>query len=291
MRYFLVYGNPLSGIGRGKKTINQVKDLLLQHELKFHLVTEKIELGTDVSWYQQQGFTDLVLIGGDGTINEGVNLFHPLGLPVMMFPAGRGNDYVKNFDLGATLKEQFETLLSGKTTKVDLGVCNGRKFLNGVGIGFDGQIVANMKGRKSWLSGHAAYLLEVVKILSFYRSRNFKYTLDGTSLDKKAFLMTIAKGTTFGGGFIITPNARVADGLLDVCMIKPMPGLKRFLFIKHLQKGTHIYKPVSETFKGTTITVAENAALQAHMDGEWIGTPPFEFSIIKEALEVIVVRN
>lgn len=285
-RKFLIYANPRSGKGNGTTVTRKVVQMLVAQSKSYHLIEEQLELDQDPSPYKAQGFTDLVLIGGDGTINEGVNIFFPLHLPLMIFPAGRGNDYVKNFNLGATVEEQFDTMMKAGVKKADVGICNKRMFLNGVGIGFDGQIVANMAGKKGWFTGFAAYYFEVIKILSFYRSRWASYNVDGVDHQERIFLMTIAKGTTFGGGFVITPHAQVDDGQLAVCIVKPMLGIKRFGFMGHFKLGTHLGHKFSRDFKASNISMQPQPKLVAHIDGELMGSPPFEFSILPGALQV-----
>lgn len=232
--------------------------------------------------------TDLVVIGGDGTINEAVNGMGESKAVLSILSNGTGNDFIKNITIGPTVDEQLDTVVHGKTRTIDLGVCNGRKFLNGVGIGFDGQIVRDMLHKKTWLSGHAAYYYHVLRILASYKERTFQFSLDDTAMEKDLILMTVGNGTTFGGGFKLTPHAQLDDGLLDVCLIGPISAARRFLNVPSLSKGTHHHLPEIDLIKTKTLKIAANPLLEGHIDGEHMGTPPFKIEIADKALTVRV---
>lgn len=232
--------------------------------------------------------TDLVVIGGDGTINEAVNGMGAHQATLSILPCGTGNDFIKNIDIGRNLEEQLNTALNGQQLEIDLGLCNGRKFLNGVGIGFDGQIVRDMLHRKTWLRGHAAYYYHVLRILASYKERSFDFLLDGAQSKKDLILMTIGNGTTFGGGFKLTPDAKLDDGYLDICLIRPISAARRFLNVPRLSNGTHLKLDEIEVVRVKTLKVEENTLLEGHIDGEHLGKPPFSISLLPRALKIRV---
>ena len=97
-------------------------------------------------------------------------------------------------------------------------------------------------------------------------------------------LMTVTKGTTFGGGFKINPYAISDDGLLDICLIGKIPKLVRINYVLRMKDGSHRnLKPVS-FYKTKEIFIKENPLLVAHMDGEFIGSPPFNIKVCPKAL-------
>jgi diacylglycerol kinase (ATP) len=282
--------NPTSGPrGYNQKTIREFVAFLEANQLPYQLnhttLTENAEVLTA---RMPSGFTDLVMIGGDGTIHESANGYKK-GIPVTIIPAGTGNDFVKNYPVGKTLREQFDVLLRDKYMQVDIGVCNGRKFTNGIGIGFDGQIVEDMNGKKvPFLKGHAKYYYHVLQILASYKDRKFKYTIDGNSNEENLILMTVGNGTTYGGGFNLMPEAKIDDGLFDVCTIGPIPGLVRFLHIGKLSNGTHGKLKAVNFYRATHVTVEANDLLFAHADGERLGRPPFDVHVLPGEMKLRV---
>ncbi len=233
-------------------------------------------------------FSDVIIIGGDGTINEAVNGL-AYDIPVSIIPAGTGNDFTKNITLGKTQEEVFQTAVDGKVTRTDLGKCNERLFLNGVGIGFDGQIVEDMASKRvPLLKGHAAYYYHVLRILGSYKVKPFDFDVDGKPLKKDLILLTIGNGTTFGGGFKLMPEAKIDDGLLEVCEIGDLSPWKRFLNIHRLSNGSHGDLKMVEFHRAKNVRIEASELLYAHIDGERLGQPPFNIEIQPEFLQLRV---
>ncbi len=288
-RRLFIVANPSTGTKKLENILRELMDFCVARDLEFEifLTAESQNAWKTVEKHLDESYTDLVVIGGDGTINEAVNgLKH--NIPVSIIPNGTGNDFVKNIDIGKDLEEHIQVIRSGKVKTVDLGVCNGRKFVNGVGVGFDGQIVADMMNKNSLLRGPAKYYYFVLRILATYRSRSFRFTQDKHLQQKDLILMTIANGTTFGGSFKLTPEAEINDSILDVCEIGKISGLKRFMNISRLQDGTHDRLKEVTFSRCKHLQIDENPELQAHIDGEYFGHPPFEIGILPNSLKIRV---
>ncbi len=288
-RKLLIVNNPTSG-GR-KKNIQVLRELntfLSENNLNaiFQPTNANSNAWETIESQLDDTFTDLIVVGGDGTINEAVNGLK-FDIPMTIIPAGTGNDFVKNVPIGKTLFEQMKVLTRNKIKKVDLGICNGRKFANGIGIGFDGQIVEDMNGKKvPVLKGHGKYMYHVLQILASYKERRFNYSQDGEDFEKSLILMTVGNGTTYGGGFKLMPEAKVDDGLLDVCTIGPTSPAKRFLNINKLSNGTHGSMKEVDFHLVKSVSIQENPLLFAHADGEQIGKPPFDIKVLPSALKL-----
>ncbi len=284
MRKLFILANLHSGKHKTQAVLSALLERIQKENLDHTVLYTSAEFNR-VKENLDSTYTDLIVLGGDGTLNQAVNgLIH--NIPLSIIPCGTGNDYAKCFSLGRNLTEQIETALFGQETTVDVGVCNGRKFLNGVGIGFDGQIVADMIHEKTWIKGPAKYYYHVLKILASYKSRIFHYSIDNHEHQKKLILLCIAKGTTFGGSFVLTPKAKLNDGLLHICEIGELSPLRRFLNVARLQKGSHDVLPEVLFSTAKALSIQENPLLFAHIDGEYFENPPFEFSVIKGGLKV-----
>lgn len=288
-RKIFVIWNPFAG-GKALKICKALSERLNNDELAYQVfdTNESKSATTTISEFLDASFTDLIIIGGDGTINEAVNgLKHDI--PVSILPAGTGDDFIKNVNIGKSLSERIETAINGKIHLIDLGQCNDRKFVNGVGIGFDGQIVEDMESKRvPLLRGHAAYYYHVLRILGGYKERPFQYSIDGEKLEKDLILLTVGNGTTFGGGFKLMPEAKIDDGLLEVCEIGKISGIRRFMNIHKLSGGTHGTLKEVEFHKAKSIRIEPNDRLFAHIDGERMGQPPFEIKVLPGALKLRV---
>ncbi|WP_420576498.1 diacylglycerol/lipid kinase family protein [Ekhidna sp.] len=291
-RKIFVIWNPFAG-GKALKICKKLSETLSERQIDYQVfdTNESKSATKTIEEFLDTSFTDLIIIGGDGTINESVNGLK-YDIPVAILPAGTGDDFIKNVTIGQTLDEQIDTALEGEVHRIDLGQCNDRKFVNGVGIGFDGQIVEDMASKRvPLLTGHAAYYYHVLRILGGYRERKFDYKIDDQTFQKDLILLTIGNGTTFGGGFKLMPEAKVDDGLLEICEIGKVSGLRRFLNINKLSGGTHGSLKEINFYKAKSVKVEANDLLFAHIDGERMGQPPFEIKVLQEALQLRVFNN
>jgi len=287
MRKIFIIWNPASG-GKASKICRQLERYLSTEHIAFHLEDTKLTRSatTSVRENLDASYTDLIIIGGDGTINEAINGLD-FDIPVSIVPAGTGDDFVKMINIGDSLEEQIHTAVHGVEAKIDLGLCNNRKFVNGVGIGFDGQIVEDMQSKRvPLLKGHAAYYYHVLRILGGYRERQVQFTIDGNSYERHLILLTVGNGSTFGGGFKLMPVAKIDDRQLEVCAIGKISGFRRFLNVIKLSKGSHGKLKEVSFYRGEEVTVSENAALFAHIDGERLGNPPFTIKVLPGALRL-----
>lgn len=286
-RNFFVVANPVSGIRRLERMLRELVDFYASKKYDFDIfLTSKVHNAQKtIANNFTEKYTDLVIVGGDGTINEAINGL-TYDVPVSIIPAGSGNDFTKMLPLGHTLEDYIQTMDHGKIIAIDLGICNGRKFANGVGIGFDGQIVQDMQHRHTLLRGATKYYAFVLRILASYRPRQFSGWLDERKLEGSHILLCVGNGSTFGGSFKLTPRAHLQDGLLDVCEIGEVSPLRRFLNIHRLQKGTHDTLPEVQFHQCQHVHVSANPRLFAHIDGEPFGSPPFDIRVLPGALRV-----
>ena len=277
VRRFLILFNPQK---KTKRPIKLLTDYLIKHGHKFDLDDNLANLS--------DRFTDLTILGGDGTINYVVNKLPHFDIPIGVIPAGSGNDYVKSVNLGDNIHQHIETAVDGRIVEVDLGKCNDRYFVNGFGLGFDGQIAHDFEENRTIFRGQTAYYYHVLKILTSYQPRPLSIEIDGQLLKEEVLLLTISKGTTFGGGFKLTPHSSLTDGQFGICLIRNLPALKRFWNLPLLQKGTHNKLAQVEFRHGKTIKIEKHPNVVAHIDGELIGTPPFELMVIPKKLKLKV---
>ncbi|MBU2914917.1 diacylglycerol/lipid kinase family protein [Reichenbachiella agariperforans] len=289
-RKFFIVANPYSGEGKAQAALMRLKKRLDQLDFYYAVfITPQSEILDE--FIEENLFTDttdLVVIGGDGTINASLNAIRKYPMVMSFIPVGTGNDFVKTIDIGSDLDEQIETIIHGRERLIDVGICNKRKFINGIGIGFDGQMVYENLHTTSIFSGHLKFYMHVLKILWTYRSKYYVVNMDGQRLEMKLILMAVQNGTTFGGGFKLNPDAKIDDGLLNICTIGRMTSFRRFLNIGRLNFGKHGKLPEVNFFQAKELRVEPNDMLLAHLDGEYIGSPPFNISISEKFLRIRV---
>ncbi|MFY0626389.1 MAG: diacylglycerol kinase family lipid kinase [Reichenbachiella sp.] len=290
-RKFFIVSNPFSGQGKAQHALMRLKKRLDKEGFFYAIfLTPKSEnLDEFIEENLFTDTTDLVVIGGDGTINACVNVIHDKDMTMSIIPCGSGNDFIKTIDIGSGLDEHINTIIEGKERTIDLGDCNGKKFVNGVGVGFDGQIVHDNIYSKSLFTGHAKYFLLVLKILGSYRSRHMQFEIDGQKYEDRLITMAIHNGTTFGGGFKLNPKGVIDDGLLNICTIGRIPAWKRFINIGKLSFGQHGSLKSVKFFTAKEIFIYKNPkTLLAQIDGEYFGEPPLKITILPKTLKIRV---
>lgn len=130
--------NPLGNKNRVRKITNQISEDLSKKKIFF---TSFIEFWPD----DINAYKEVWLIGGDGTLNYFINFYSRIEIPIVIFKGGTGNDFSTNLYGYLTVTDQVHKVLTAEIKSVDAAECNGRKFINGVGIGFDGEVLKSIK--------------------------------------------------------------------------------------------------------------------------------------------------
>jgi YegS/Rv2252/BmrU family lipid kinase len=283
----LVIVNPAAGKGNAKKVLPLVREKLLGSGSDFELLqTGSRGHATDLARKNARKVTDIVVVGGDGTLNEVVNGMAGSRAVLGIVSAGSGNDFLKSVGSCCDLQEELYQALNGKARAIDLGVCNGRYFINGVGIGFDGKVVEDMARGGPLFKGPLGYYATVLKLLVSYRETEMTVALDRKVFNGKLFMITVANGTTFGGGFRITPGAELDDGWLDVCKISSIGLLRRYVHVREVTRGTHGAMPEVAMLRAKKVRIESPVRTACHIDGEVMGTGPYDIRIIPKGIAI-----
>ncbi len=289
-RKVFVLVNPFSGNKQAAVVAKEFQGFLQQKRssLDFEVFeTEYSGHATALAGHAaKDGYTDLVVIGGDGTLNEAVNGLSKSKVPVSLLPAGTGNDFVKNFHFPTERVKQFELAINGEAVSVDTGICNNRRFVNTMGLGFDGQVVDTMEKYGKLVYGPLAYMYATLKELLSYKEPMATVSWEGHSEEFPIFLMAINNGQHFGGGFHITPDAQLNDGSLDVCLIQKVSVLGRFMHLPKALNGRHASLSFVKLFQTPEIKITSEAPIIGQIDGEYLGNPPFHVKVEPKALNV-----
>lgn len=252
-------------------TAENARSLRMAEEIGLHLHKRSIRFVTfPTAWPDSlESFTDAWIIGGDGTLNWFINTYPDTSLPLSVFPAGSGNDF--HWMLYDDLRplQQAEAILSGQTRWIDAGACNGKLFINGVGIGFDGAIVKDLAGKKK-LAGKASYLLSIMKNILRYHETECRITINGETVKEQNFMLSVANGKRYGGGFYVAPKAATDDGLLDISRVGPISPLKRMRYLPVMEKGAHLDLPFVRYSQSAKVMIEAATELPAHLDGEYL---------------------
>jgi diacylglycerol kinase (ATP) len=277
--HYLIICNPLSGKGKAAAILPSFEDFLRSKEISFE---------TFLGDYPKQleSYSCLVIMGGDGTINYVLNHYREINIPIAFIIGGTGNDYASLHVKNASIQDQFEIAIQAQNTLVDAGICNNKLFINGVGIGFDGWVVKRNIGKR-FFTGITAYYSTIISLLLFYKESEISITIGNKQWKQNAFMLSIAKGKTYGGGFRVAPEAHPSNGALDCIIIGKIGLLNRFRYLPVIEKGKHLALPFVHYEKSNEIIHIEaNHSLQAHLDGEWMENKVFTIQLLPQYFKI-----
>jgi YegS/Rv2252/BmrU family lipid kinase len=230
--------------------------------------------------------TDVWIIGGDGTVNYFINQYPDISIPLSVFPGGTANDVHWMIYGDLSIKEQVKQLLEGKEIKVDAGICNGKLFLNGVGIGFDGAVAKDLTGKKK-LAGKTSYVLSVLKQIAGYYEKPCALRMPAETIMQKCFMISVMNGKRLGGGFKVAPKASFADSLIDINIVGEVSPLKRVRYIPVIEQGAHLDLSFVQYRQVNKIQISSSVPLHAHLDGEYYSAQNFEIEVLPQRFSFI----
>ena len=271
-RWFFII-NVTAGRGKTGKKISKLVTSLNEHKLDFEIELTKapehaIQLAQDAI---KKGFRNIISVGGDGTLNEVVNGVMRSGkaeeVNVGIVPEGGGNDFATGFNLSSKIDKAVEILQKFNTRKIDVGKIEDRYFINALGIGFDAR-AAQISNKIKHLNGLPRYLLAVIKALVALKPFEAEVKLDNYTYHSPFLLIAIGNGKYTGGGFLLTPEAIINDGFLDVCFIGKISRRRVLSLLPSAIKGKHLKEPEVDLKQSRTIEVITKTPLPFYTDGE-----------------------
>ncbi|HSY90206.1 MAG TPA: diacylglycerol kinase family protein [Candidatus Binatus sp.] len=271
---------------------------------------------------------DVVLVfGGDGTIHRHLGQLVRLGLPVLVVPAGSGNDFaralglrrvrdsiaawvrfcgsrenVRRVDLGVIAPVEsaggapFDKLRAGSST-----IAQGRSaphspryFCCVAGVGLDGEVSRRANRLPRWLRGHGGYVLSLAPTIFTFAALPMKILTQAEGgedwtmrSDRPTMLAAFANTPTYGGGMKIAPQAKMDDGLLDVCIVGGVDPFKLFCMFPTIFSGRHLNIEEVEYFQAGRVRVETEHPLDVYADGEFVRQTPVEVGVERAALKVV----
>lgn len=302
--------NPYAGRGRGKRDSGEIRAAFERAGVPYDLV-ETTAVGEATSLARGarlDGFAVIAAAGGDGTIHEVVN-----GLAqatpeeetvagLALLPAGSGNDFSDLIGAPRAYDEAVEAIRRGVTRRVDLGrveAFDGRNvvrryFDNNLGVGFEAQVTVE-SGKVKRLRGFAIYLWAVLRALRAYEQPRLEMAWsDGEGAAhqavKRMLLISIGNGSRVGGGFYLTPDAVMDDGLLDLTLVDALSRLDILRLLPRAMTATGLYGQKAVRFgklRSACITAGQPVAV--HADGEILSQEVERLSVAVEPGRLQVV--
>jgi YegS/Rv2252/BmrU family lipid kinase len=301
---WLVIINPNAGRRKGERDWDQIRALLIHHNFDFQVVfTEQPRHAIQIArQYIEAGFLKIIVVGGDGTLNEVINgLFLQSKYPTTaitlgMITVGTGNDWGRMLKIPLNYEQAIITIKECRTFVQDAGMVRyqiggdkeDRYFVNIAGLGFDAIVTKKANRLKErGRGGPFLYFANIFSSLLRYRYVNAWINIDGHNIKNQIFSMNIGIGKYNGGGMMQVPGAIADDGLFDLTVIKRISKPDVILSLRKLYNGSIVRHPKVDTYTGKSITIDSDTKIHLETDGESLGHTPLEFQIIPMSVQVI----
>lgn len=232
----------------------------------------------------------LVVVGGDGAINEVVN--GRRDLEVAVISQGTGSDFIRSHGIPSAFDDAVAVARSGRVREVDLGHVTFREgerwFANVASVGMSGAVAERANSMSKALGGRATFFYALAR--EFLRWRNTEVTvrLDDEERRGRMHDVIVANGRWHGGGMLLAPGALQDDGQFDVVLIGDVDKLDFLTTAPKLYKGTHLDHPKVELLQSAQVEVDALVPLPIETDGEVVGTTPARFEVAPRSLRLLV---
>jgi YegS/Rv2252/BmrU family lipid kinase len=194
-------------------------------------------------------------------------------------PAGSGNDFAHLAGIPPRPGHAIRRLLDAVPRAVDVGRVGERWFTNGVGVGLDASVAVEAN-RSRRLRGIGIYLWALARTLRSFRPPTMRIEVDGELwMERPMTLVTVGNGARHGGGFWICPDARIDDGVLDVCTCDALGTLGILRTLPLTLRGTHVGRSCVTMRRARAVRITSPDPLPVHADGEIIAEDAHDLHI------------
>ena len=237
------------------------------------------------------GTSDIIVAGGDGTINEAIQGIAGTAARLAIIPRGTANVLARELGLPLNNDRAIEVAARGKSRKIYLGLAidektnDTRYFALMAGIGLDASVVRRVQPSLKKRIGKGAFWISGLSHLATWNPQPFTLEIEGQTYT--ATFAAIGNGAKYGGDLAITPGARLDQREFEICIIESTSRLRYLCLLSYAMRNG-MPRDSSEVKFVNAVSVKARGDAQVQVDGELIGHLPMRFEIAPHSLEVIV---
>lgn len=268
----LIIINPVSGISNKERIRQLLHEKLNESNLDYTIEFTEFsghatQLANEAS---ENGLEAIVVVGGDGSVNEVAKGLVNTNVALGIIPTGSGNGLAHFLHIPFNLSKAIDNIKAFQVKKIDTFTINGHFGCNLSGVGFDAKVAvefSKVKRRGFW-----SYFRIVLQEYLTYKSQNYVLQFDGKTIERKALMVCFANSNQFGNNAVIAPGASADDGLIDICIISKVPLIEApvmgTMMVSRLLNKTHY----AEYFKARQVTLLKPSGVPLHIDGDPLET-------------------
>jgi YegS/Rv2252/BmrU family lipid kinase len=241
----------------------------------------------------------LVVVGGDGTLNEVANGVAELDAELAVLPSGTAQDFGRTHGIPSDFDDAVRVARDGAAQPVDLGRVEPRDhsgnevvrlFVNVGSAGMSGAVARRANSMSKALGGRTTFFVALVREFATWKNTEVTVSLDDTERRGRMHDVIVANGRWHGGGMKLAPEASADDGLFDVVLIGDVTKLDFVTTAPKLYSGRYVTHQRVEVLRSATVVVDGDEPLPLELDGEHVGTTPARFTVVPRALRVRMPR-
>lgn len=254
------------------------------------LMTERSGHGRELARAAvREKYERVVVVGGDGTLNEVASALINTPVTLGLIPRGSGNGLARHLGIPLDPARAFDVLCTGRMRMIDTGVVNGVPFVNAMGAGFDAEI--SRRFNELTRRGLRSYVSTAIRLFFSHRPVQCTVEVAGAVFAENVFLIAVANPDQYGNNCIIAPGACIGDGMLDLVVIRDAGVLRGAALVARLFTGTLDGSPLVVRKRAGSFIIDRDEAGPIHADGEVhqmgrrleIGVRPFSLRMIVPA--------
>jgi diacylglycerol kinase (ATP) len=242
-----------------------------------------------------EGYTHLIAVGGDGTLNEVVNGImnnYKEDLVLGVLPYGTANDFVKSTDLPLNLVDLFEAISKEKVRKIDIGlidcISDKRYFINIADIGIGAEVVKRVNKSKKRLGSYLTFFKAIIETFMVYKNQDVICKTTEWQYAGKINSLVMANGKYFGSGLCIAPDAQLDNGQFSIVISGDIT-LKDYLKnVSKIKKGDLVNHPLVEYKSAYKLELSSTEPCGIEADGEFVGYTPAIIQVIPKKLNLLI---
>ncbi|MDJ0774984.1 MAG: lipid kinase [Mastigocoleus sp. MO_167.B18] len=253
------------------------------------VIAEYPEQPQDISELIQtnQDEVDLVIIaGGDGTLNAGVDALIETKLPLGVLPLGSSNDLAKTLGIPKNLNQACKIIIEGDIRHIDLGCVNGKHFFNFASLGLSVDITQKLTKNAKLPLGIFSYFGAVIQAI--LKSRPLSVKISPNKPVIQTVQIVVGNGLYYGGSKAAVENARIDDQKLDFYLLEIEHWWEIFSLLPVMRSGNFVDCPQIRSLQTRQIRVDTGKPCPINTDGEITIYTPATFRVIPKALPVLV---
>jgi diacylglycerol kinase family enzyme len=296
-RHLLFVINPVAGTKSKDDLLRYIRDKTTAASIPFSFLfsTPSMKGSEILGECSKMNATDVVVCGGDGTVNMAASAIAGKEINLGIIPVGSGNGLARTAGIPMKPGAALRVVFNGNVAKTDAFLVNDLFSCMLTGLGLDAAVAESFaKSEKRGL-----YNYTTKSIIEFLKAAPFPFTLKTGSIkiDSNAYFVSIANSNQFGNNFTIAPKASLHDGLLDVVIVKKMWKVKMLYAIaRQLNGGYNVFgnnsNPESEDIiylQTPSLTILNPSLAPMHIEGDPAAASAFlNIRIIPSAFNLIV---